>query len=330
MPVVHGAVPVPSLNRPIGGHPASHRGRLIPVARQARPGRDGRFTIAPIGIVRSACRNRAHMPGEGVVARIEILPGHRMEAVGVEHTSHLIVIGWLPDAGRRSRNVLPIKSAGMPARGVFATRSPRRPNPLSLTVVRVLERVGSTLHVDGLDLVDGTLVADLKPYMPGQDAIFSATRAWRTRTLLHRERLAGYLLPELRNHLGDAADTPAAMATMRAVLIATDRLEVDPRDPTLRAWVNRADASTDALMGLLGAAFASGRLVIQPDAGPPRIQFRVGTRTLGLRYALEDWHASVPGVEWHDDGEGTGRRGWAPAVDGAGEPPGTGAPAGIS
>jgi tRNA-Thr(GGU) m(6)t(6)A37 methyltransferase TsaA len=58
--------------------------------------------------------------------------------------------------------------------GVFATRSPARPNPIGLTTVRVLERSRNTLKVTGLDAIDGTPVLDIKPYIPGYD---SPTRA---------------------------------------------------------------------------------------------------------------------------------------------------------
>lgn len=63
-------------------------------------------------------------------------------------------------------------------RGVFATRSPRHPNPLGLSVVRLLAVNGATLEVSGLDLLDGTPVLDIKPYVPAFDAIAAERSGW--------------------------------------------------------------------------------------------------------------------------------------------------------
>jgi len=239
--------------------------------------------VSPIGFVRCPCRDRRKMPGQGITARIEVLPRYRAELIGVELSSHLIVVGWFHEARRPLRgDGSTIRPAGIPPRGSFATRSPSRPNPISLTVVRVSARTELTLEVEGLDLVDGTAVLDLKPYIPGQDGVFSAIRSWRSRTIMGPHRLLGYLEPELRNHLGDFADLPAARATLGAVLLASQRLGTDPRDPALSARVNRADASADALMGLLGATLASGRVTIAPRRGPLNIRFMLGDRTLDL------------------------------------------------
>jgi tRNA-Thr(GGU) m(6)t(6)A37 methyltransferase TsaA len=239
--------------------------------------------VSPIGFVHSPCRDPEKMPGQGITARIEVLPRYRAELIGVELSSHLMVVGWFHQARRPLRGGVPtIRPAGIPPRGSFATRSPSRPNPISLTVVRVSARTELTLEVEGLDLVDGTAVLDLKPYIPGQDGVFSAIRNWRSRTTLGPDRLLGYLEPELRNHLGDFADLPAARATLGAVLLASQRLGTDPRNPALSARVNRADATADALMGLLGATLASGRVTIAPRRGPITIRFTLGDRTLHL------------------------------------------------
>ena len=239
--------------------------------------------VSPIGFVRSPCRDREKMPGQGITARIEVLPRYRAELLGVELSSHLIVVGWLHEADRLLSGGVPtIRRAGIPPRGSFATRSPSRPNPISLTVVRVSARTELTLEVEGMDLVDGTAVLDLKPYIPGQDGVFSAIRSWRSRTTMGPDRLLGYLEPELRNHLGDLADLPAARAALGAVLLARQRLGIDPRNPALSARVNRADAAADALMGLLGATLASGRVTIAPRRGPLNIRFTLGDRTLDL------------------------------------------------
>jgi hypothetical protein len=92
----------------------------------------------------------------------------------------------------------------------------------------------------------------------------------------------GYLELDLAHHLGDAARAPPARAALAAVLLATRRLSVEPRDEGLRAAVNRADASLDALMGLTGATFASGRVAIDASPGPLAFRFEHAGRTLRL------------------------------------------------
>jgi hypothetical protein len=174
-------------------------------------------------------------------------------------------------------------AAAGPPRGVWATRCASRPNPIALTVVRLLARDGLVLRVDGLDLADGTPVLDLKPYVPGQDTVVAARRTRTVRlSRLDPAEALGYLEPELAHHLGDLAGTPPARAALAAVLVATRHLSVEPRDEGLRVAVNRADASLDALMGLTGATFASGRVAIDAAPGPLAFRFEHGGRTLRL------------------------------------------------
>jgi tRNA-Thr(GGU) m(6)t(6)A37 methyltransferase TsaA len=102
----------------------------------------------------------ARHEAEGV---IEVLPEFEEGLLDVEGFSHLFVI-WVFD------RAVGFELTGAPPtdhrpHGVFATRSPRRPNPLGLTVVRLLGREGRLVRVSGLDMLDGTPVLDLKPYL---------------------------------------------------------------------------------------------------------------------------------------------------------------------
>jgi tRNA (adenine37-N6)-methyltransferase len=269
---------MPALNDGSGAPPA--------VSEHGGPPLPGVLPLVAVGVVHSPCRDREAMPGEGVLARIEVYPEHADELAGIELTSHLVVLGWLHEAhvplvGDDRRQELP----DLPDRGAFATRSPRRPNPISLSVVRLVAREGNVIEVEGLDLIDGTLILDLKPYLPGLDGVFGAVRAWRSRTNRGRARLAGYLEQEARNHLGPLADGPEARSAIDAVLLAAGRLGVDPRNPALSATVNRAGATADVLMALLGATLASGRVAITRARGPLTVRFTVGDRSLELRAA---------------------------------------------
>jgi tRNA-Thr(GGU) m(6)t(6)A37 methyltransferase TsaA len=87
---------------------------------------------------------------------------------GVEGYSHLMVLFWgdrVTDEGRTLTKVHPMGRKDFPLVGIFATRSPARPNPVLMTVVRLLERRGTLLEVTGLDAVDGSPVIDIKPYV---------------------------------------------------------------------------------------------------------------------------------------------------------------------
>jgi tRNA (adenine37-N6)-methyltransferase len=112
---------------------------------------------------------------------LEILPRWDAALDGIEGYSHLLVIFWL-DRVRRVRKAItrrPEGRAGMPEIGLFATRTPHRPNPLGISVPRLLRREGTTLWVTGIDAWPGTPILDLKGYTPRDDLHAEATiPAW--------------------------------------------------------------------------------------------------------------------------------------------------------
>ncbi len=126
------------------------------------------LTVRPIGFIRSQYTDTAQVP-KGCGARheaegfIEILEEFEEGLLDVEGFSHLFVIWVFDRAGGFELSGVPPTDTR--PHGVFATRSPRRPNPLGLTVVRLLGREGRRLRVAGLDMLDGTPVLDLKPYL---------------------------------------------------------------------------------------------------------------------------------------------------------------------
>ena len=84
---------------------------------------------------------------------------------GIEGFSHLLII-WVFDRAN-GFDLIGIPPTDNRQHGVFATCSPRRPNPIGLTVVQLLRREGPLLHVQGLDMLDGTPILDIKPYLSG-------------------------------------------------------------------------------------------------------------------------------------------------------------------
>src|SRR5690606_2334958 len=137
----------------------------------------------PIGVVRSPFVQRQDAPRQSAVApdvrgQIELFSGHGYENAlsDIEQWSHLWVLFWFHlNQGWRPM-VRPPR--GDRRRGVFATRSPHRPNPLGLSVVKLEGRKGLLLEVSGLDILDGSPVFDLKPYVAYTDALSGAAQGW--------------------------------------------------------------------------------------------------------------------------------------------------------
>lgn len=137
------------------------------------------WTLRPVGVVRCGVTERKRMPVWGVPASIEIHPEFEPALHRIEKHSHIWVLGWF-DRGLGEREVLEVTPRGVTdpgpegLHGVFAVRSPARPNPIGLTATRLLRREGRRLDVDRLDFLDGTPVIDIKPYFINRDLIFSA------------------------------------------------------------------------------------------------------------------------------------------------------------
>ena len=126
------------------------------------------FTPQPIGFVRSPYTSTDQVPkGLGakhdVEGTLELLPEFELGLTDIEGFSHLFVL-WAFDRSEGSE-LLATPPSDHRTHGVFATRSPRRPNPIGLTVVELLRRDRRLLHVRGVDMLDGTPILDIKPYL---------------------------------------------------------------------------------------------------------------------------------------------------------------------
>jgi tRNA-Thr(GGU) m(6)t(6)A37 methyltransferase TsaA len=136
------------------------------------------MTLRPIGVVRNG---RTALGTEGwaeLESCIEVLPKQAAGLAGIEGFSHLIVLTWLHRTPPRDRAAVALAhedESGTQEIGVFALRVPARPNPIGVSVVPLVRREGATLVVRGLDVVDGTPVLDLKPYLPRYDSVPEAS-----------------------------------------------------------------------------------------------------------------------------------------------------------
>jgi tRNA-Thr(GGU) m(6)t(6)A37 methyltransferase TsaA len=139
------------------------------------------LVVRPIGFVRSPFSEKVEAPRQptaaaGVEGTVEVLPAYADALADLDAFDRIWLVFWFDRANGWRPKVLPPRSEVK--RGVFATRSPHRPNPIGISAVR-LERVeGLVLHVRDLDLVDGTPVLDIKPYVPYADAFPEAGAGW--------------------------------------------------------------------------------------------------------------------------------------------------------
>jgi tRNA-Thr(GGU) m(6)t(6)A37 methyltransferase TsaA len=127
------------------------------------------YSIQPVGFVRSNLRHRNEAPKQGhegaPEAWIEV-SGQFVEGLqGIAAGQQIIVITWLHQGSRDTLKVHPRRDPGAPLTGVFATRSPDRPNPLGLHRVKVREVAGNRIRVAPLEALDGTPVVDIKPVL---------------------------------------------------------------------------------------------------------------------------------------------------------------------
>ena len=126
------------------------------------------FTFRPVGFVRSEYQDQSQVP-KGCGAKheaegwLELRPELEAGLTDVEGFSHLFVL-WVFDRSE-GFDLMAQPPTDTRPHGVFTTRSPRRPNPIGLTVVELLGREGPRLRVRGLDMLDGTPILDLKPYL---------------------------------------------------------------------------------------------------------------------------------------------------------------------
>jgi tRNA-Thr(GGU) m(6)t(6)A37 methyltransferase TsaA len=131
------------------------------------------YAIEPIGVVRSALTSRKAAPMQGYEgapeAWLEIEVKFAEGLLGVAAGDELIVLTWLHQGRRDVLQVHPRSRPGAPLTGVFATRSPDRPNPVGLHRVTVLEVAGHRLKVAPMEAIDGTPIVDIKSVLRRSD-----------------------------------------------------------------------------------------------------------------------------------------------------------------
>jgi tRNA-Thr(GGU) m(6)t(6)A37 methyltransferase TsaA len=250
------------------------------------------LTLTPIGYIRTPYTDRyraPRQPGEAAVGaegEIVLEPGHNFEQalIDLEGFERIWVLYWFDRNTTWKPKVLPPRGSRI-RRGVFATRSPHRPNPIGLSLLRLIEVRGRIIRVADVDLLDGTPVLDIKPYLPYAEAFPDARAGW----------LDDVIASEAEGSF-DIVWSPRAveqfdwLAEEHGIMLADVAENVLRRDPTPHPY-RRVSEREDGAMEL---AVKSWRII-----------FRVTGRTVVIERVESGYHPSVllqPDVEVHERG----------------------------
>lgn len=148
----------------------------------------------PIGVIRTPFVDPQGTPiqpaaARGIQGRVEVFPEYAEGLADLIGFSHLILIYHLHRSGPPKLRVRPFLDSR--EHGVFATRAPARPNPIGISLVRLLGVEGNVLQISDVDILDGTPLLDIKPYVPQFDAASDVRIGWLAGRITH--------LPEARD-----------------------------------------------------------------------------------------------------------------------------------
>jgi tRNA (adenine37-N6)-methyltransferase len=137
--------------------------------------------MEPIGVIHTQFKTKEQCPiqpgfASGTIGRVEVFKEYEQGLKDIEGFSHLFLI-YLFDRGGKIELVRPTFLDDEP-HGIYASRHPARPNGIGLSVVRLVQRDGNILMIEGADMLDGTPLLDIKPYIPKFDAISDASEGW--------------------------------------------------------------------------------------------------------------------------------------------------------
>lgn len=141
----------------------------------------GYLICRPIGTIRTPFRQREGTPiqpagARSVKGQVEVFEAFAPGLKDLEGFSHIFLLYHFHRSGSWSPEVVPFMDHQ--PRGVFATRAPSRPNPIGISLVRLMKVEGAILHVEDVDMLDGTPLLDIKPYLPEFDSREATARGW--------------------------------------------------------------------------------------------------------------------------------------------------------
>lgn len=139
-----------------------------------------KIELKPIGIIHSPYKTKEDIPIQAYrsedVGEIEIFKEYEKGLNDIEGFSHIIIVYIFHKSHGYSLHVKPFLDPSL--RGLFATRHPNRPNPIGISTVRLLKRKVNILKIKGMDVIDGTPLVDIKPYVPRFDERKEARYGW--------------------------------------------------------------------------------------------------------------------------------------------------------
>jgi formylmethanofuran dehydrogenase subunit E len=149
------------------------------------------FRITPIGVIRTPFKGKEECPFQGAAGKVQgeiILEEHLQPALkDLDKVTHLFLLTFMDRADRKKLQT--VTPHGPEIHGTFATRSPHRPNPIGLSVVKLIKINGCRLYVQGVDCLDGTLVIDIKPYSADIDSFPHAVSGWYEKAKRRKKKI---------------------------------------------------------------------------------------------------------------------------------------------
>lgn len=237
------------------------------------------FPVYPVGVISSPYSPEGKRPPHQgryshEICQIKVREEFAEALRGIERASNLIVLYWMD---RARRDVLASRTPWSDeVFGVFATRSPSRPNPIGICVVELLERKGNTLVVKGLDAFDGTPVIDIKPFSFGIDAVLGSS------TLLSRGKEGGDSHPVGFHMTGTAlvdVEQPSPIALKRPPSLVLLMLDSSKRQKV---------GSTAPILAMVeGLPTSTTIYAVHPNmklSGSEEFPIKLSTTDLGLAY----------------------------------------------
>jgi tRNA (adenine37-N6)-methyltransferase len=149
------------------------------------------ITARVIGVIRTPFLKAAGTPiqtvyGQGIEGQVLLNDPYSAALDDIDGFDRLWLIYWMDGAIEFKPRIVPYRDTR--EHGLFATRSPSRPNPIGMSVVRLLRREGSTLYIADIDMLDGTRLLDIKPYIPAFDSHPGSRAGWVDTTTVDRRR----------------------------------------------------------------------------------------------------------------------------------------------
>lgn len=256
--------------------------------------------MKPIGYVSTNLEEPIDVPIHGQTAIITIEEQYLKALTRIELNSHLWILSWFHKAKRNVLMSTPLRiNPNLPPFGIFGLRSPNRPNPIALSLVRLVKVDGNKLYVENFDAINGTPILDIKPYFE-KDIIFSP----KTPDIrpVHKDMKINWFKAEAQNHHQEYCEGLAIGVRMAFI---ADKHFGKITNPDVTLDVQGSYCFIDVLQGLTKARFANpARLTVAYDETLWTSTWRNGDKMLTITFdpALFDKY-SMKYVEAMEDDE---------------------------